>query len=126
MASSAALVSFRVDAAQGVIGAKLQNNGIGVVRHRPVESTEPARGGVARYAGIDDRDRMALGLERGLEPGREGGAGGQAETGGERIPEGHDFERTVGGLRAERRQAPRTYRDKHKRKALDQDGRVPI
>ena len=97
------LGGFRVDAAQSVIGAQLENNGIGVVRHRPVESTEPARGGVARYAGIDDRDRMALGLERGLEPGGEGGAGGQAETGGERIPEGHDFEHTVGGVRSVRR-----------------------
>ena len=67
---------------------------------------------------------MALGLERGLEPGREGGAGGQAETGGERIPEGDDFERTVGGVRGAGQ--GRDYHDKHKRKALDQDGRVPI
>jgi len=67
---------------------------------------------------------MALGLERGLESGGEGGAGGQAETGGERIPEGDDFEHTFGGVRrcAEQDQQP----DKHKRKALDPYGRVPI
>ena len=57
---------------------------------------EPARGGVARNAGIGDLDREPLAFERLLEPGRKRRLGRQAEAGGQRIAERHDLDRPVG------------------------------
>ena len=57
-----------IDPAQHVVGAELDDDGIGALRHRPVEPRKPAGGGVAGDPGIGDLDREALGLERLLEP----------------------------------------------------------
>ena len=46
--------------------------------------------------GIGDLDRKPLWLQRPLQPGRESGARGQAEAGGERIAERHDPSTAVG------------------------------
>ena len=93
MASSAALVSVRIDAAQRVVGAEFDDHGVGPVRNRPVQPGEPAGGGVARHAGIGDVDGEALGFERLRQLGRKGILRRQAITGGERIAEHHDLHR---------------------------------
>ncbi len=99
ISSSASRVTLRIDAAQHVVGAELDDHRIGAVRHRPVEPRQPARGGVAGDARIGDLDREALGRERLLELGREGVVGRKPVAGGERIAERHDPDRPLGRRR---------------------------
>ena len=46
----------RVEPAQHVVGAEFDDHAVGAVGHRPVEPVEPAGGGVAGDARIDDLD----------------------------------------------------------------------
>src|SRR5215813_5010776 len=73
---------LRIDPAQHVIGAELDDDGIRPLRHRPVEPGEPAGSGIAGDPRIGDLDREALGPERLLELDWKGFVGGQAEAGG--------------------------------------------
>ena len=84
-----------VDPAQGVIGAELDDDGLGSLRHRPVQPRQPAGRRVAGDARIADLDRHAFGPERLFEPGREGRVGGQPEPRGQGVPERHDPHRTI-------------------------------
>ncbi len=88
-----------IDPAQRVIGAEFQDHRLGAVRNRPVEAGEPARGGVAGHPGIGDLGGDAPGGQGALQPDRKRLIGSEAVSGGERIPERHDPERTVGGAR---------------------------
>ena len=112
ISSSASRVTFGSMPAQHVVGAELEDHGVGALRHRPVEPGEPAERGVAGDAGIDDLDREALGLERLLELGREGRAGGQAEPAVSESPSatirtGRSAAPAAGARHSERQQPPR-------------------
>ena len=74
ISSSALRVTCGIDATQHVVGAKLHDDRVGAVRHRPVEPRKPARGGVAGNAGIGDLDRDAPWPQRRFELGRKCGA----------------------------------------------------
>ena len=60
---------LRLETAQHVVGAKLENDRLGALRHRPVEPGKPIRGGIAGDAGILDFRGNALGGKGGLQPG---------------------------------------------------------
>ena len=60
---------LRLEAAQHVVGTKLENDGLGAVRHRPIEPREPIRGSVAGDAGVLDFRGNALGGEGCLQTG---------------------------------------------------------
>ena len=110
-----------IDPAQHVVGAELEDDGVGPVRHRPVEPARARRWRCRRKRRHwRPRPRCPLALQRLLELGRKGGVGRQAVAGGERIAERHDLHRPVGGARpAPARTRPRRCRD-HQRDYLDQ------
>src|SRR5215831_2320678 len=54
---------LRIDAAQHVVGAELDDDRIGPLRHRPVEAGEATGSGIAGDPRIGDLDREALGPE---------------------------------------------------------------
>ena len=86
---------LRLDPAQHVVGAKLDDDGIGALRHRPIEPGEPVGGGIAGDAGIGDLGRDALGRERRLQARHEAVLVGQAVSGGQRIAERDDIDRRL-------------------------------
>ncbi len=85
-----------IDAAQHVVGAKLEDHRVGAVRHRPVEPRQSARAGVAGNAGIGDLDGEPLGLERRLQLRRKRGAGRELKAGHQRIAEHHHLDGPLG------------------------------
>ena len=103
IASSARRGQLRIDPAQGVVGAELEDHGLGAVGHRPVEPRKPAGGGVAGHPGIGDLGGDALRGEGLLELRRKRRIGRQAIAGGERIAESDDLQRPVGCRHARRR-----------------------
>ena len=93
MASMALRGTGRVEPAQHVVGAELEDHPVGAVGHRPVEPVEPAGGGVAGDARIGDLDLVALGLQGALQHGREGGLLRQAVAGAQAVAERHEADR---------------------------------
>jgi len=81
---------IRIDAAQGIVGAELENHRLSAFGHRPIEARQPARGGIAGDAGIRDGDLEPLGFERLFELRGKGLIYRQPKTGAERIAERHD------------------------------------
>src|SRR5438128_2324690 len=73
---------LRIDPAQHVVGTEFDNDGIGPLRHRPVEAGEPIGSGIAGDPRIGDLDREALGPERPFALDRTGCVGALAEAGG--------------------------------------------
>ena len=99
-------------AAEGVVGAELERCTIsGLQLERPVHPPQPARGRVARHAGVDHAVRIALGAEPRREQRRIALARGDAESGGEAVAECDDDgvlapaeTRSQPGARARRRE----------------------
>ena len=79
-----------LDAAQHVVGAEFENDGVGAFRHRPIEPRQAAGRGIAGDTGIGDLDSHVSAGKRGLEPGYEALPFGQAETRRQRVAERHD------------------------------------
>ncbi len=75
----------RIDAAQRVVGAQGEDHQIGLVGERPIEPGQPARGGVARDAAIDDARVDAVLAQPPLEARREGLFGHQPITRGQAV-----------------------------------------
>ncbi len=111
----------RVDAAQRVVGAKLDDHGVGIGADRPVEPGKPVAGGVPGNATIDDDNIVAAGLKGALQPGREGGFGIEAVAGGQAVAESDDPDRL---RRYRRRRKKRKRQDDVKR--LDRHGNSTI
>ncbi len=112
-----------IDAAQHVVGAQLDDHCVGARGHGPVEPRETAACGVARYPGIRDVDSDALCRKCTRELGGEGLIRRQAETGGERIAQGDDLHRPLGGLRGT---SEANQRQHQRRQALYRTVPVPI
>ena len=89
----------RIDAAEGIVGAELDDDGVGVVADRPVEAGETVARGIAGDPGIDDHHVTAAGGERRLQAVGEGGIGLEAQTGRQAVAEGDDPDR-IGERRA--------------------------
>ena len=85
---------FRIDAAQRVIGAKLENDAVGLGLKRPVEPFEAPRCRVAGNTGIDDFDLVSLRLKSHLKLRCEGVAGFDAVAGGQTIAESDEGNRS--------------------------------
>ena len=86
---------FRVDASERIVGAKLQDHGIGFRIERPVEPREPVGRRVARNARIDDGDLVSLRLKRHLKlRGERIQLGFDAIAGGKTIPESNNRRRS--------------------------------
>ena len=85
----------RIEPAQHVVGAELDDDGIGSIRHRPVEPGKPAGCRVAGNAGILDFRRNAFRRQRLLQPGDEAIGRQQPQTGGQRIAKRHDLDRRL-------------------------------
>ena len=90
---------LRIDSAQHVVGAQLEDHGIGVRRHRPVEPRETAARRIAGDAGIFELCGDAFGRQCGLEPRHKAIVAGQSQTRRQGIAERHDLDgrRTVSG-----------------------------
>jgi hypothetical protein len=58
----------RIGAPQGVVGAELDNDRVGVGPYRPVEAGEAVACGVSRHPGIDHGDVVAARPQRPLKP----------------------------------------------------------
>ncbi len=74
---------LRVDPAQHVISAKLDEHGVGPLRHRPIEPRQSIGRGIAGNAGIGDLDMYSLRGKRRLEPRHKAVLRGKSITGGE-------------------------------------------
>ena len=120
ISSSARCVTCGSMPAQHVVGAKLDDHGVGAVGHRPVEAGEPASGGVAGHAGIDDLDRVTLCPQRLFELDRKGRAGRQVVAGGERIAQRHD----LASAHRPRRATPARSKPKNTLRAATKHGRL--
>ena len=108
---------LRIDPAQHVVGAELEDDGVGSRRHRPVEAGKPVGGGIAGNAGILDLRGDSLVGKRGLQARHEAILGGQAETCRQRVAERHDLDR-LRGVRAGTalsRPAAQRYKPPHAR-----------
>lgn len=86
-----------IDAAERVVGAELDDHGVGVVAHRPVDPRQAVAGGVAGDSGVDDRDVMAAGAEGGFEPGGERLANWKAKARRQAVAEDDDADRVGRG-----------------------------
>jgi len=84
---------LRIDAAQRVVGAELQNDGVDIVADGPVEAGKPRGGRVAGNAAVRDDDGVAAPLERFLKLVRKGVLRADAIAGGEAVAEGQDANR---------------------------------
>ncbi len=118
---------LRIDPAQHVVGTEFDDDGIGPLRHRPVEAGEPIGSGIPGDPRIGDLDREALGPERLFELDRKGFVGAQAEAGGERIAQDHDSHWPIGcgsGRHAHRDGERQHHRNQ--RKCLDPPPPSPI
>ena len=101
---------LRLDPAQHVVGAELDDHGVGAFRHRPIEPRQPAGSGIAGDAGIDDLRGNPFGGERCLQTRHEAVLFGQAQTRCKGITERHDLDRRAGfrrrdGSRGDQRDA---------------------
>jgi hypothetical protein len=113
-----------VDAPQHVVGAELEDHGVGTLRHRPVKTGKAAGGGVAGDPGIADLNRQALGAQRLLQPNGKSGIGRQTVPGGERIAERHYPDRLFSRGRGTRGGQPQRQREQNCR--LDPRHPTPI
>jgi hypothetical protein len=114
-----------IDPAQHVVGAKFDDDRIRPLRDRPIEAGKPAGGSIARDSRIGDLDGEALDLERPLKLHRKGSVDRQPKAGGERIAQGHDPHRPIGGgWRAHGKRE--RQRDHNRRKCLDPRPVTPI
>jgi hypothetical protein len=110
---------LRIDPAQHVVGAELNDDGIRPFGNRPVEAGKPADGGIAGDPRIGDLDREALGPERLFELGRKGLVGGKAEARGKRIAQDHDPYRPIGSRGRRTHRDGERQRHRNQRKYLD-------
>ena len=67
IAASVAFVASGFMPAQHIVGAKLDDERVGVLRHRPVVAGEAVGGRIAGDAGVDDLDIPTLGAKRRFE-----------------------------------------------------------
>ena len=83
----------RIGAPQGVVGAKLDDDRVGLGPDRPVEAGKAVTRGVSRYAGIDDGHVVAARPEGLLKSDGEGLISGETEARREAVAEGDDRQR---------------------------------
>ena len=81
---------LRALTAQTVVGAKRHDDDLGPRAQHPVDAPPAAGGRVAAHPGVDHAIGVAFAREARLETRRIGLVGGDAEAGGEAIPEGDD------------------------------------
>ena len=86
---------LRSQPAQHIVGAKLDDYGIGPIRHRPFEPRQTTGSRIAGDAGIGDLGGDTLGGERCLQPRCKAVLGRQAETSRKRIAQRHDLDRLL-------------------------------
>ena len=107
-------------APQHIVGAKLDDERVGVLRHRPVVAREPVRGRVAGDAGVDDLDVPALGAKRRFKAVGKSLARRQAKSSRQAVAQGHETKRARGsGVRGRRQ-------DRRERQRLDEEAQMPI
>ena len=79
------------DAAQRVIGAQFDDDGVDFRHQRPVEPFRTGRAGVARHSGIFYHNVVTPGLQGGFQPGRESLLGLKAQARREAVAEGQNM-----------------------------------
>ena len=120
IAASVVFVASGFMPAQHIVGAKLDDQRVGVLRHRPVVARESVRGRVAGDAGVDDFDVPALGAKRRFEAVGKSLARRQAISGRQAVAQGHKAKRARrGGVRGRRQ-------DRRERQRLDEEAQMPI
>jgi hypothetical protein len=98
----------RVDAAQSVVGAQLDDRQVRAVRERPIEPRQAGGRGIAGIAAIQDLDPVAFALERPLQLDGEGLVRGQAVAVCQAVAERQDAQRRgLGGAQRHRRKPER-------------------
>ena len=94
--------------AQHVVGAELDDERVGVLRHRPVVAREAVRGRIAGDAGVDHLDVPALGAKRRFEAVGKSLARRQAVSSRQAVAQGHEAKRPRrGGVRGSSPGPPR-------------------
>ena len=117
---------FRVDAAQSVVSAELDDHRVGALRDRPVQAAEPAGRSVARHPGIGDADRDAFGLQRLRQSGRKSAVRRQPKPALSESPSTTIFTGRSSAARAPPASMKTAAASDQCRKALDPDGFCPI
>ena len=84
-----------IEAAQHIVGAEFEDDAIGAVGKRPIESRKAVFRRIAGDAGIDDADIIARLAQRLFQYGGEGGVGGQEVARRQAVAEGDDLERLM-------------------------------
>src|SRR5580704_6874335 len=101
-------------APQHVVAPELDDQRVGVFRHRPIVASEAVRSRVAGDAGVDDLDVPTLGAERRFEAIGKRLARRQAVSSCQAVAQGHKTERARrSGVRGRRQ-------DRHERHRLDE------
>ena len=80
---------FEVLTAECVVPAELDDKNVGRLLQDPVDAGQPAGGGVAADAGVDDIDGVPVAAKDSLDDSGEGVGLGETEPGGEAVAE-HD------------------------------------
>ena len=88
-----------IDAAKCVVGAQLDDDGLGPLRHRPIETVAAAGCGVTGYAGVRHIDSYTFGFQCLLQLGRKSIGAGQSKSGTQGVTEHHHFDRRAIGSR---------------------------
>ena len=91
-------------AAESIVGPEFDNQDIGFLLQDPLDPGQPAGGGVAADAGVDDRDVETPVAEKGLDHRGQGVGFGQSEPGSQTVAEDDDAD---GGLVLDRRRRHR-------------------
>ena len=117
---------LRLEPAQHVVGAKLENDGLGALRHRPVEPGQPISGGIAGDAGVLDFRGNAFGGKGCLQARHKTFVVGQAVAGGQRVAEGDDFHRRLGVRRRHRCRGEQRHATNRRTGDLDERAPPPI
>ena len=84
---------LRLDAAQHVVGAEFEDDGVGAFRHRPIEPRQPPEAVSPETPALAISAAMPLAASAACSRGTKPSRSRQAETRGQRVAERHDLDR---------------------------------
>jgi hypothetical protein len=115
-----------IDAAQGVVGAELDDDAVGSLGDRPVEPVAAARGGVAGHAGVGHVEGYTFVLQGFFELGRERILGREAKARTQGIAEDHELDRFGRRLSLQRRRCRDRHQTEHQHGYVHEQSVTPL
>jgi hypothetical protein len=115
-----------IEAAQCIVCTQFDDDRVGPVRNRPIESDKPARSGVTRHTCVRDRGDNAFGFQGRGQLGWKSLFQRQTEPCAERVAEHDNVERPFSRLHARDWRKRAEQCEQRPRKTLDPEGVRPI